>query len=116
MSSQSQPAKSRYSLRAFGDLFSYEWIVKNIGFFLFLSALAVLYIANGHMADNRGRKINETTRLIEDLKYEYKTIKSDMMFRSRQSELIKAALPLGLIMDSVPPVRLKAESSNVSDL
>ncbi|MFX5537748.1 FtsL-like putative cell division protein, partial [Acinetobacter baumannii] len=39
-------------------LFNYEWIVKNISFFLFLSALTVLYIANGHMADRTIRRIN----------------------------------------------------------
>ncbi|MFZ8373952.1 FtsL-like putative cell division protein, partial [Staphylococcus aureus] len=37
-------------------LFNYEWIVKNISFFLFLSALTVLYIANGHMADRTIRR------------------------------------------------------------
>jgi hypothetical protein len=42
-------------------LFNYQWIVKNIPFFLFLSVLAVLYIANGHRADKTIRKINSTT-------------------------------------------------------
>ncbi len=98
----------RNSIRAFGEYLSYGWIVKNIGFFLFLSALAVLYIANGHMADNRIRKINETAKKLKDLQYEYKTIKSEMMFRSRESELVKAAEPLGLRLDSVSPLRIKA--------
>ena len=88
-------------------LFNYDWIIENMGFFLFLAVLAVLYIANGHMADNRIRKINETGRQLKELQYEYKTVKSEMMFRSRESEMVKAAEPLGLTMDTMPPMRIK---------
>ncbi len=98
----------RNSIRAFGEYFSYGWILKNMSFFLFLSVLAVLYIANGHMADNRIRRINDTARQLKDLQYQFKTIKSEMMFRSRGSELVKAAEPLGLMLDSVPPLRIEA--------
>jgi hypothetical protein len=93
------------------QLFNYDWILKNMTFFLFLAVLAVLYIANGHMADNRIRKINETAKQLKELQYEYKTVKSDMMFRSRESEMIKAAEPLGLTMDTVPPMRIKMVST-----
>lgn len=93
------------------QLLSYGWIINNIGFFLFMSFLAVLYIANGHMADNRIRKINDTAKQLKELQYEYKTVKSEMMFRSRESELIKAAEPLGLKMDTVPPFRIQGVSS-----
>jgi hypothetical protein len=94
-------------LRAIGGMFNYKWIVSNIGFFLFLALLAVLYIANGHMADNRIRKISETGRQLQDLQYEYKTLKSEVMFKSRESEMVKAAEPLGLFMDSLSPYRIK---------
>lgn len=88
-------------------MLNYKWIVSNIGFFLFLALLAVLYIANGHMADNRIRKISETARQLKDLQYEYKTLKSEMMFKSRESEMVRAAEPLGLYMDSLSPYRIK---------
>lgn len=90
-----------------GRLLSYRWILKNIRFFLFLAVLAVLYIANGHMSDNRVRKINDTARRLKDLQYEYKTLKSEMMFKSRESEMVKAAAPLGLIMDTTAPFKIK---------
>src|SRR3954468_4364957 len=90
-----------------GRLLSYRWILKNIRFFLFLAVLAVVYIANGHMSDNRIRKINDTARRLKDLQYEFKTLKSEMMFKSRQSEMIKAAAPLGLIMDTTAPYKIK---------
>ncbi|HWB92534.1 MAG TPA: FtsL-like putative cell division protein [Puia sp.] len=72
------------------------WIMKNIGFFLFLAALAVVYIYNGHYADNISRDITRTDKQVKELQYEYKTLKSEVMFRSKQSELAKAVEPFGL--------------------
>ncbi len=71
-------------------------VVKNIPFFLFLSGLAVLYIYNGHYADKLIRKISTSEKNIKELEYEYKTIKSEVIFRSKASELVKAVEPLGL--------------------
>lgn len=76
--------------------FNYTFIVKNIPFFLFLSALAVLYIFNGHYADKLVRKIATSEKNIKELQYEYKTVQSEVIFRSKSSELIKAVEPLGL--------------------
>ena len=87
--------------------FNYHWIVKNIPFFLFLSALAVLYIYNGHYSDNTIKAINKTSLELKELKYEYKTLKSEVMLRSKQSELAKAVEPLGLKEITEPPFVVK---------
>ncbi|MEJ7827051.1 MAG: FtsL-like putative cell division protein, partial [Segetibacter sp.] len=99
--------KKNSTRRVIGEMLNYKWIVKNTAFFLFLAVLAVLYIANGHMADNQIRKISETGRQLKDLQYEYKTIKSEVMFKSRESEMVKAAAPLGLVIDTISPFRIK---------
>ncbi len=91
-------------------IFSYRWIVKNVPFFLFLSVLAVIYIYNGHFADKTVRNINKVSTELKELQYEYKTLKSEVMFRSKQSELAKATAPLGLKELVVPPVVLKDSS------
>ena len=77
-------------------LLNYRWVTKNFPFFLFLSALAVLYIYNGHYADKTARNINKVSRELKELQFEYKTLMGEMMFRSKQSELSKAVAPLGL--------------------
>jgi len=82
------------------------WVVKNIPFFLFLAALAVLYIYNGHHADKLVRNIATSEKNIKELEYEYKSIKSEVIFRSKASELAKAVEPLGLIEAKQPPVVL----------
>ncbi|MHA4808594.1 FtsL-like putative cell division protein [Flavitalea flava] len=85
---------------------SYRWIMRNISFFLFLAALAVVYIYNGHYADKIVRDINRTNKELKELQYEYKTLKSEVMFRSKQSELAKAVEPFGLKELVQPPIML----------
>ena len=89
-------------------MFSYQWVVRNIPFFLFLALLAVIYIYNGHLADKLTRKISTTEKHIKELGYEYKAIKSEVIFRSKASELAKAVEPLGLKELTEPPVILNA--------
>jgi hypothetical protein len=83
-----------------------RWIVKNIPFFLFAAVLTVLYIANGHYADKTIRKINATSRHLKEMEYEFKTVKRDVIFRSKESELAKAVEPLGLKELTIPPLIL----------
>jgi len=83
-----------------------RWLVKNIPFYLFAAALAIVYIANGHYADKTIRKINATAKHLKEMEYEFKTIKRDVIFRSKESELAKAVEPLGLKELVVPPVKL----------
>jgi cell division protein FtsL len=95
--------------KIFSKLVGYEWILKNLLFFLFLALLAVIYIANGHMADNTIRDINNTARDVKELQYEYKSLKSEEMFKSRESQIVEAATPLGLKISNEPPMRLTVE-------
>lgn len=86
---------------------NYTWIVKHFGFLMFLALLAIIYIANGHWADNTIRNINITQRQVKDMEYEYKNLKSLEMYRSRESQVTQAAAALGLKPAAVPPVKLE---------
>ena len=88
-------------------LLNYRWVTRNFPFFLFLSALAILYIYNGHYADKTARNINKVSRELKELQYEYKTLKGEIMFRTKQSELSKAIAPLGLKEAIVAPYVLR---------
>lgn len=85
-------------------LFNYKLIVENIPFIIFLAGLAVLYIYNGHYADKLIRKISSTEKNIKELQYEYKSVKSEVIFRSKASELAKAVEPMGLKELRVAPL------------
>ena len=93
--------------------FNYENIVKNIPFILFLSAIAVAYIYNGHYADKLSRRISTSEKNVKELEYEYKTIKSEVIFRSKPTEMINAVVPMGLKELKEPPVVL-IDSSSIS--
>jgi cell division protein FtsL len=93
----------------FKKFFSHKWVVRNIPFFLFLSFLAVIFIFNGHYADKLSRKIATTEKHIKEMEYEFKTLKSEVIFRSKASELAKAVAPLGLKELVKPPVILSTD-------
>ncbi len=98
----------RFTLRRF---LSYKWILRNFPFFLFLSAFGVVYIYNGHYADKTLREINKVSKELKELQYEYKTLKSDVMFKSKQSELAKGVEPFGLKELTSPPIVLTDSSA-----
>lgn len=89
---------------------NYSSIVQQMPFFLFLALLAVVYIYNGHHADKLNREITRTTRELKELQYEYKTVKGEVLFRSMQSEVVKAVEPLGLKELTEAPVVLTESS------
>jgi hypothetical protein len=103
----SEEKNIKESKRGLRKLFGYRWIVKNVPYFLFLSTLAVIYIYNGHYADKTIRNINTVSRELKELQYEYKTLKSEVMFRSKQSELAKEVAKQGLFELVKPPYILK---------
>lgn len=85
---------------------NYHSLVKQLPFFLFLTFLAVCYIYNGHYANKTIRAINQAEREVKELQFEYKTVKGELIARSKQSELIKAVEPLGLKELIVSPMVL----------
>lgn len=106
---QEQPEINRQEWK---KLFNYSVIVSNIPFILFLASLAVLYIYNGHYADKLIRKISKTEKNIKELQYEYKSLKSEVIFRSKASELAKAVEPMGLKELRVAPLVITDSSGS----
>ncbi|MEY2586684.1 MAG: hypothetical protein RLY11_533 [Bacteroidota bacterium] len=83
------------------------WLVKNVRFFLFLAALAILYIYNGHHAEKAIKDINKTSKEMNDLQYEFKMVRKDWMFMTKQSEVVKAVEPFGIKEIKEPPMTLE---------
>jgi predicted membrane protein len=102
----------KMNLSAWKKMLNYQSIVKQIPFFLFLALLAVIYIYNGHYAEKTIIGIKKTSKDVKELQYEYKNVKSEVMFRSKQSEMAKAVEPLGLKELTATPVVLKDSLRN----
>ena len=71
----------------------------------------MLYIANGHRADTTIRRINSTNNELKELQFTYKTLKSEVMFKSQEIQIVKATEPLGLRVVKEMPKRLQAETN-----
>jgi cell division protein FtsL len=93
-------------------LLQYQWIVKHLPFFLFIAVLAVVYIANGHYSDKTIRNINTAKNQLKQLQYEYKDLKAEVMFKGKESEIVRTVEPLGLKRLVQPPALLKADSTS----
>ena len=76
---------------------------------LFVMILGLLYIGNTHHAEKTVRKINNIQAEVEDLRADYTTLKSDLMFSSKQSELAKKVKAYGLKESLTPPFKVVVE-------
>lgn len=76
---------------------------------LFVMFLGILYISNTHYAEKTVRKINATHSEVEDLRADYTTLKSDLMFASKQSEVARKVKPFGLKESLTPPYKIVVE-------
>lgn len=92
-----------------GSFLTKEETLKLIPFVMFLFAMAILYIANGYYAEEKVRQLSKVTNELKELKSEYITSKSDLMFISKQSEVAKAALNLDIKESVVPPKKILVE-------
>ena len=96
-----------------GTFLTNERTLKHIPFILFLALIAILYIANGYYADDKIREVNKVSNQLKELRSEYISTKSDLMFVSKQSEVAKSAEPLGLKEPVVPPLKIQIDSNTV---
>lgn len=81
-------------------------LIKMLPFAFFLMGLSLVYIANSYVAEKNIREIDKTSKEIKELRSEYISVKSDLMFKSRQSQVAKEVLPLGIKQLEVPPKKI----------
>ena len=85
---------------------SKETATNMLPFILFLGFVGMLYIANSHLAVRNIRKIDRLNKEVKELSWEYKSLKADLMFRSKMTEVAKKVDTLGLKELIEPPRKL----------
>jgi len=83
-----------------------EAATEMLPFLLFISFLCMLYIANSHMAVKNIRDIDKLSKEVKELSWEYKSLKADLMFKSKLTEVAKKVDTLGIKVLTVPPKKL----------
>jgi len=78
---------------------------------LFLAGLVFLYIANSHIAEKRVRDIYTLKSECKELRFQYMTLKSDVMHNSTFSEISKEVEPLGLTPAKNVPKKIEVQKN-----
>jgi hypothetical protein len=73
---------------------------------MFVVFLGLLYISNTHYADKATRAIDKAQSEVEDLRADFTTLKADVMFASKQSEVARRVKPMGLEESLKPPFKI----------
>jgi hypothetical protein len=94
-----------------GSLIANDFIVKQLPYIVFLVVLAFVYIANRYHAEKVVRANVELSKEINDLRAEAITTSSELMFISKQSEVVKLVEKrgLGLKESFEPPKKIVIE-------
>ena len=103
-----KPHKGRKAVQDFlgGDYLSKEWVTGNLIYILYVALLAMIYIANTYYTEKKFKAIERTKNELKELRYEYITTKSILMFQGRQSEISKRAVIQGLKEAKMPPYKI----------
>lgn len=107
-------SKSARKLIRFMNVFGFfnkDQVVKLMPFILFLTLLIVFYIANSYYAERTIRNIDKVKKEIRENRAEFISVRSEMMFRSNQSQIAKAVVPLELKEATEPPKKIIVNQS-----
>ena len=109
------PGKGRRFIRALNviGLIDKQSLVRFMPFVFFLTLLAVIYIGNSYMAEHTIRQIDQTEKDLKELRSEYISGKTELMFRSKQTEVAAAVAPLGLKESTVAPRKIVVKKSAI---
>ncbi len=85
-----------------------EFVVKQIPYILFITMLAFVYIGNRYRTEKIVRKTIDLQKELSELRAEAITTSSELMFISKQSEVVKMVEEQGLeLKESVePPMKI----------
>lgn len=89
-----------------GDYLSKNTVVNNVPFLIYLTILALFYIANTYNTERMYKQIEKTKTELKELRFEYITARSSLMFESKLSELNKRTQAIGLKETLIPPFKI----------
>jgi len=100
-----------------GEVFGSEELIKHLPYVVFLVFLGLIYIGVGFSAEGSVRQINKDKSELKEMRSEYITIKSDLMYATKQSELIKILHQKGLTLQESfqPPKKIEITEDQLED-
>ena len=112
----SQLFKNRLGQAFNSEEFEKNFFIDNVRFLLFVSLIAIIYIGNTRYAEKNMRQLNKTNRQLRELKWEYKSAKSQLEIRSKQSEIAKLVNDQGLEALTEPPKKIVVSKKQIEKM
>lgn len=109
-----EPVKEGSATAFFKKLFVERTVSKEaatdmLPYLIFLCVLGMIYIANSHMAVKNIREIDKLSKEVKEQSWEYKSLKADLMFKSKMTEVAKKVDTLGLKELIEPPKKITVQ-------
>jgi hypothetical protein len=107
-----RPVKKLNRVRVFfhniiiGDFFSRDSFFRTIPYLGYLTLLAIIYISNTYYAEKTFRQIERIKVELRELRFQYISSKSELMYYGKQTEIAKRVMPAGLKETKIPPFKI----------
>lgn len=89
------------------DKFSLDLLVSNIPFLLFIAGLGMIYITNNTKAAELVRALDQKTKELKELKWEYSDVQARLIYATSESQIHKQAAVHGLAPLEKPAFEIK---------
>jgi Bacteriodetes cell division protein (FtsL-like) len=98
-----------------GEFLADAKAIKYVPFVLFLTALAMVYIANAYYVERKVVKIQKLNKRVKDLHTNYVSVKADLMFSMKQTEIATKMAESGLKESVTPPnvIRINEKETKI---
>lgn len=81
-------------------------LLNNLPLVLLIAVLGIVHVANNHRIEKKVREINKLERELKELRWMYMTTKSELMYRSKQSEVANMVEIMGLEESVTAPYKI----------
>lgn len=107
--SKNAPGAKWASWKDIVERISYQGIVRNMPYLMFLTLLCILYITNNNRAISLTRSINSKSKELKELRWRYMDIQSRLMYQTSETQLIPKAAAIGLKPLDKPAFEIKVK-------
>ncbi len=94
-----------------GSMLTRQKVSASLPFIFFIAALAIFFISNTYYAEKQARELETLRKEIIELRTRHTLTKSELMFLSNQSELLRRLKSRGFVESITPPVQISDQSS-----
>jgi len=95
-----------------GSILTRDQVLRSLPFLFYIMFLGLLYISNTYYAERTQLRSYRLQKELKELRYEFVTARSQLMFESKQSEVARRLEASGLHESRVPPVKIMLKKND----